>query len=133
MSRLRSVDGFYVAGVVVAAGWAIAAAVAIAWGTLLNWPDFVHINYGFPVTFATHTTSTFVGAVDEWSLDIGALAGDILFWIAGTIVIFIGFIYLARREAKSNPASGERSALVPRTNAASSPEFNPSVRNAEAA
>ena len=102
---MRSVDGFYVAGAIVAAGWAVAATVALAWGTLFNWPDFVHMNYGFPLTFATHTTSTFIGAVDKWSLDIGALASDFLFWIAGTIVIFGLFISLARRESKSNPAS----------------------------
>jgi hypothetical protein len=41
--------------------------------------------------------------VDEWSLNIGALASDILFWLAGTIAIFIVFIYLARMEARSNP------------------------------
>jgi hypothetical protein len=101
---MRSVDGFYIAGVIVAAGWAVAATVAIAWGTFFNWPDFVHFSYGFPLTFATHTTSTLVGAVDTWSLDIGALASDILFWSGGTIVIFIAFIYLARREARVNPA-----------------------------
>lgn len=104
MSRMRSVDGFYFAGAVVAAGWTLAAIVATAWGTLFDWPDFVHINYGFPLTFATHTTSTFVGAVDQWTVDVGALASDVLFWIAGTIVIFIAFIYLARREAKTRQA-----------------------------
>jgi hypothetical protein len=101
---VRSVDGFYIAGVIVSSGWATAATVAIAWGTLLNWPDFVHVNYGFPITFATHTTSTLIGPVDEWSLDVGALASDILFWFAGAIVIFTGFVYLARRAARSNPA-----------------------------
>ncbi len=105
MSRRRRVDAFYLLGVIVASGWALGAIAALVWGTLLNWPDFVHVNYGFPFAFATHTTSTIVGAVDQWSLDIGALANDLLFWIAGTIAIFVGFIYLARREALTNPAS----------------------------
>lgn len=99
---MRSANGFYIAGVVVAAGWAVAATVAITWGRFFDWPDFVHFDYGFPLTFATHTTSTFVGAVDEWSLDMGSLATDVLFWIAGTIVIIVGFVYLARREARAN-------------------------------
>jgi hypothetical protein len=103
MSHTRSGERFYLAGVVVAAGWATAAIVAIAWGTLLDWPDFVHTNYGFPFTFATHTTSTLVGAVDDWSLDLAALESDIVFWIAGTILIFVLFIYLARRASRSNP------------------------------
>lgn len=104
MSRMRSVDGFYAAGAIVAAGWAVAATVAITWGRFFNYPDFVHFDFGFPLTFATHTTSTFVGAVDEWSVDVGLLAGDILFWIAGAIVIILGFVLLARREAGANPS-----------------------------
>lgn len=71
-------------------------------GRSFEWPDFVHFDYGFPFTFATHTTSTLAGAVDLWSLDMGSLAGDFLFWTAGTIAILLGFVYLARREARAD-------------------------------
>ena len=69
----------------------------MAYGSVLNWPDFVHVNYGFPYMFATHTLNTIAGPVDKWSVDMGALALDVAFWFTGSVAILIGLAYLFRR------------------------------------
>ena len=74
--------------VVAALVWAFASVVGMAHGTLLNWPDFVHVIYGFPITFATHTLNTIIGPVDKWNIDIVALTIDLSFWLLGLIAIF---------------------------------------------
>ena len=96
---MRSVDKLSGVGVFVAVGWAIATIVAMTWGELFSWPDFVHTNYGFPLTFATHITDTFIGPVDKWTVDQSALAADLSFWAAGLVLIFVGFVALVRRAA----------------------------------
>ena len=63
----------FFASIVVAAGWAIASVAAMAYGTSLGWPDYVHVEYGFPLTFVTHTLNTIAGPVDKWNVDAGAL------------------------------------------------------------
>lgn len=69
----------------------------MTYGTLLSWPDYVHVNYGFPFTFAIHTLDTIAGPVDKWSVDLGALLTDMSFWFLGMVVILIGSIYLQGR------------------------------------
>lgn len=94
-----------VIGVVLAAGWAVAAVLVMAWGVLVDWPDYVHANYGFPLTFAVHTLDTIAGPVDRWSLDVGALAVDLSFWLVGPFVIFVASVYyLLRRSASTEHA-----------------------------
>ncbi len=74
--------------VVAAIVWIVTSLIGMAHGTLLNWPDFVHVIYGFPLTFATHTLNTIAGPVDKWSVDIVAFAADMAFWLSGMIAIF---------------------------------------------
>ncbi len=90
--------------VAVAAVWAIASVATMTYGTLVTWPDYVHTNFGIPLTFATHTSSTIAGAVDTWEMDINALALDLAFWLAGMAVIVLAG--LAR-----NPKAGASSAV----------------------
>ena len=73
----------------------------MTYGTMYNWPDFVHANYGFPLTFATHTLSTIVGPADKWDLDLGALTGDLAFWLAGMVVLVLVAVYLEGRRTRS--------------------------------
>ncbi|HEV2226318.1 MAG TPA: hypothetical protein VGR56_05875 [Nitrososphaerales archaeon] len=75
--------------VAVAAIWAIISLGAMTYGHLVNWPDFVHTNFGIPFTFATHTTSTITGPVDKWDMDTGALATDLAFWFTGMVAIVL--------------------------------------------
>ncbi|MDG6908453.1 MAG: hypothetical protein JRN20_22000 [Nitrososphaerota archaeon] len=78
----------FVIAVVAAIAWIVTSMIAMSHGTLLNWPDFVHVIYGFPFTFATHTLNTIVGPVDKWGVDMIALVVDMVFWLSGLIVIF---------------------------------------------
>lgn len=87
------------AGAAVTTIWAVAGGLAMAYGTVLNWPDFVHVNYGFPSTFAIQTLNTIAGPVDKWNVDTRALAMDVVFWFAGSFAILMGMVYLFRRTA----------------------------------
>ncbi len=61
--------------------WSIAALVAMIWGTTYNWPDYVHVNYGIPFVWGTHTLNTFIGPVDRWSFDLSAMVLDLAVWL----------------------------------------------------
>lgn len=81
----------------VAAVWAVASVALMTYGRLLSWPDYVHMNFGVPFTFATHTLNTIVGEVDLWVLDLGALAADLVFWSAGMLSILLVVFWLDAR------------------------------------
>jgi hypothetical protein len=55
-----------------------------------DWPDFVHIDYGFPLAWATHTTVTIAGPVDKWTVRLGFLALDIAFLVLVSSLLSIG-------------------------------------------
>jgi len=59
----------------------------MAWGTSYNWPDFVHVRHGLPLTWGVHTFVTIVGPVDSWSVSTQNLILDLVFWV--------GFLLLA--------------------------------------
>ena len=61
--------------------WVILTILAVSWGTRFDWPDNVHINYGFPLAWSTNTLSTIAGAVNIWVVDITALILNIGLWM----------------------------------------------------
>ena len=61
--------------------WVILTILAVSWGTRFDWPDNVHINYGFPLVWSTNTLSTIAGAVNIWVVDITALTLNIGLWM----------------------------------------------------
>jgi hypothetical protein len=67
--------------------WAILLIAALLWGFQYDWPDFVHVNYGLPLTWATHTISTIAGPADFWNVNISYLLADIVFWLS---MVFAG-------------------------------------------
>ena len=77
-----------------ALGWAIVSVASMTIGTHLDWPDYVHVNFGTPLTFATHTLSTIAGPADAWKIDIRMLTEDLVFWLGGMTVIVL--VSLAR-------------------------------------
>ena len=87
----------FLVAIIIATGWALASVVAMTYGTFLNWPDYVHLDYGFPLTFATHTLNTIAGPVDKWNLDLGALSADLSFWFLGMVIILVSSAYLQSR------------------------------------
>ncbi len=60
---------------------AVIMVTAMAWGTRYNWPDFVHVRHGLPLTWGVHTLVTIVGPVDSWSVSTQNLILDLVFWV----------------------------------------------------
>jgi hypothetical protein len=85
---------YSVIAAIVSVVWAVIAVVGMTYGTTYNWPDYVHVNYGIPLVFATHTLDTIAGPVDKWSLDLGSLAVNLTFWLAGMVIILLIVVYL---------------------------------------
>jgi hypothetical protein len=61
--------------------WSALTIAALLVGFTYNWPDFVHVDYGLPLTWATNTLSTFAGPANTWSIDTSALAVNLVFWL----------------------------------------------------
>jgi hypothetical protein len=67
--------------------------LAVTWGTRFDWPDNVHMDYGFPLVWSTNTLITIAGVVNIWAVDIVALIIDIGLWlgimlIAGSVLLY---------------------------------------------
>ncbi len=58
--------------------------LALAWPVSYNWPDFVHVKYGFPLTWGVHTLITIQGPVDVWDVNVSSLVIDLLIWLGIT-------------------------------------------------
>ena len=61
--------------------WIIIMCAALLFEFTYNWPDFVHVDYGLPLTWATNTQSTIAGPVDQWSVNTSNLLIDLIFWL----------------------------------------------------
>jgi Na+-transporting NADH:ubiquinone oxidoreductase subunit NqrB len=66
--------------------WAILTILAVSWGIRYDWPDNVHMEYGLPIVWATFTTSTIVGPVNIWTVDIPSLAMDLSLWLGMMLI-----------------------------------------------
>lgn len=71
--------------------------IATTWGNQIDWPDNVHVDYGFPIVWATQTLSTIVGAVNIWTVDVTALAMNLALWL-GIMVICSAVLTLLIKE-----------------------------------
>jgi len=60
--------------------WLSVTFVSLLWGVDYSWPDNAHIDYGFPLTWATNTTSTIAGPANLWSVNLFNLFVDLVFW-----------------------------------------------------
>lgn len=85
-------------------GWIAASMVAMTYGMQLNWPDYVHVNFGFPLTYAIHTLDTIVGPADSWDVNLGAFAADMVFWFAGILAIMLAGLWYYKGRANEGPA-----------------------------
>lgn len=87
--------------------WTVVTIVTLTWGFRYDWPDFVHVDYGFPFVWATHTLSTIAGPADIWEVNITALSMNLLLWL-GSMLAAMGFIFgiKRRRKEKSQPHEG---------------------------
>ena len=64
-----------------------------------DWPDFVHIDYGFPLKWATHTLVTITGPANTWTVDIPSLLINIAIWQTA-LVLGTFFIELKNKRAR---------------------------------
>jgi len=84
--------------------WSIMTILALLWGVRFDWPDYVHVNYGFPMVWGTHTLNTIAGPVDIWKVDLSSLLMDLVLWLgtmtagAAVILYFSG----PKRRAEKN-------------------------------
>ena len=81
--------------------WAVLTILAVTWGTRFDWPDYVHIDYGFPFVWGTQTLNTIAGPVNQWAVGISALTLNLVFWL-GIMVIFASVMlyFFNRKELK---------------------------------
>jgi len=74
--------------------------VGVLAGFQYDWPDFVHTDYGFPFVWATHTTVTIIGPVDQWRVSLANLALNVAIWLAISYIVSIALLRTARPAAK---------------------------------
>jgi hypothetical protein len=70
------------------------AIIAVTWGTRYNWPDYVHVKHGLPLTWGIHTLSTIVGPADTWEINLVNMTLDLAIWLA---LILLLTVYLSRK------------------------------------
>lgn len=78
--------------------WTPLTVLAVTWGFMFDWPDFVHVDYGFPLVWATHTLSTIAGPADTWNVDLPALFTDLLFWMGSMVIAVAIMLYILSPE-----------------------------------
>ena len=82
--------------------WVSIAVLAVTWGTTFDWPDFVHVNYGFPFVWATHTLVTIAGPVDKWNVNVAYLTMDLALWLGSMVIVTAALLYLRDRKSSRN-------------------------------
>ena len=78
--------------------WMVFSIVGILWENRFDWPDNVHIDYGFPFVWSTNTLSTIVGAVNLWSINTTALIMNLAFWMIINLIVTITLLYFLDRK-----------------------------------
>jgi hypothetical protein len=73
--------------------WTITSILSVTWGTRFDWPDNVHVDYGFPFVWSTQTLSTIVGATNLWTVDITVLMMNLVFWLGIMLIITSILLY----------------------------------------
>ncbi|MEM2849618.1 MAG: hypothetical protein QXI36_05010 [Candidatus Bathyarchaeia archaeon] len=84
--------------------WSIFLILALTWGTEHVWPDYVHVDYGYPLVWGVHVLNTLHGPVDIWRINITALYIDLTVWLSMMIVCL--FLILHAKTRKQNFQKG---------------------------
>jgi hypothetical protein len=72
--------------------------MAVTWGTRFDWPDNVHVDYGFPLVWSTNTLSIISGAVNLWTVDITALMMNLGVWLGIMLIIEAVLLYFFNKK-----------------------------------
>jgi hypothetical protein len=78
--------------------WIILTIGAVTWGTRYDWPDNVHVDYGFPFVWSTNTLSIITGAVNLWTVDITALIMNLSLWLGIMMIIEVVLLYFFNKQ-----------------------------------
>ena len=81
--------------------WIVLSILGILWENRFDWPDNVHIDYGFPFVWSTNTLSTIVGAVNLWSINTTALIMNLAFWMIINLIVIIILLFILDRKYQS--------------------------------
>lgn len=79
--------------------WTILTIVAVTWETRFDWPDNVHIDYGFPLVWSTQTLSTIVGPVNLWAVDVSALMMNLILWLGIMLITASIMLYFLNKSS----------------------------------
>ena len=82
-----------------------AVLVGVLFSFQYNWPDYVHTDYGFPLAWATHTTTTIVGPVDKWNVNLANLVLNIVFWLSISFLAYLSCLWMRTRHTKKKDRS----------------------------
>ena len=77
---------------------ALLTILAMSWGNRFDWPDNVHIDYGFPLTWSTQTLSTILGPVNLWTVDVTALILNLTIWLTIMLITTTILLYLLNKK-----------------------------------
>jgi len=72
-----------------------------------NWPDYYHVEYGFPTAWAVRTLSTIIGPADSLTFQPVQFILDLLFWSLVAFLILFGADRVHRSRA-GRQESGEK-------------------------
>jgi len=87
--------------------WIALTIIALTWGFRYDWPDFVHVDYGFPIVWATHTLNTIAGPADIWEVNVTTLTMDLVFWLGSMAAVMACIFWIeGRRKEKPQPIKG---------------------------
>lgn len=78
--------------------WSILLILALTWSTEYAWPDYVHVDYGYPLVWGVHTLNTFHGPVDIWRINLTALYIDLIVWLSIMIVCLFLILHVKTRK-----------------------------------
>ncbi len=72
---------------------AVIGLASIAYRTRVNYPDTVHIKYGFPCEWGVPTVVTIAGPASIWSVNMNSLLFLLAFWF---FLIIASGVYIGR-------------------------------------
>lgn len=67
--------------------WSFITILVLTWGVEVVWPDYVHVDYGYPLVWGTHVLNTIMGPVDKWIVDLKALVIDLALWLGIMVTV----------------------------------------------
>ncbi len=73
--------------------WAFVLILALSVGIKVDWPDYVHVNYGFPFVWGVNTLVTIYGPVNIWMVQPLMLSLDLMFWL---VIMILGICLILK-------------------------------------